>query len=187
MPKKVVLETGRLVLRTWMPDDLPEFIHVTNTPDGMRYLGGVQGTEVYQGLYERILVCQRQNGFCFWIAERKSDGEMLGMCGFKRGTVDPVMDAMEIGWRFRREVWGQGYAREAAEACLNWGWRNVPDDRIVAITVIDNAPSWGLMERLGMRRNPALDFDHPNLAPGDPLRPHVTYEIARHQSTENGL
>jgi RimJ/RimL family protein N-acetyltransferase len=55
-----------------------------------------------------------------------------------------------------------------------------------AITVIDNFPSWGLMERLGMRRNLALDFDHPDYAPGDPLRPHIVYEIARREPTESG-
>jgi RimJ/RimL family protein N-acetyltransferase len=186
MALRVVIETERLALRTWTPHDLPEFIRVTNTPEGMRHLGGVQGPEVYQALYERILLSQRRHGFCFWIAERKQDGAMLGICGFKRGTVDPVMEAMEIGWRFREEVWGQGYAREAASACLDWGWRNVSDDRIVAITVIDNFPSWGLMERLGMRRNLALDFDHPDYAPGDPLRPHIVYEIARREPTESG-
>jgi RimJ/RimL family protein N-acetyltransferase len=175
----IVIETERLALRTWQPEDLAEFIRLTNTPSGMRHLGGVQGPDVYQGLYERIQLSQQQHGFCFWIAERKADRAMLGICGFKRGTVDPIMNAMEIGWRFREDVWGQGYAREAAGACLDWGWRNVPDDRIVAITVIGNSPSWGLMERLGMRRNPALDFDHPNYAEGDPSRPHITYESAR--------
>jgi len=181
----IAIETERMRLRTWEPDDLALFVRLTNTPTGMRYLGGVAGPEIYQGLYERILLSQQQNGFCFWIAERREDRAMLGICGFKRGTVDPIIDAMEIGWRFREDVWGQGYAREAAAACLDWGWRNVPDDRIVAITVIGNTSSWGLMERLGMRRNFALNFDHPNHAVGDPLRPHITYEISRPLPTEN--
>jgi len=54
----IVIQTERLNLRTWTPDDLAEFMRLTNTPDGMRYLGGVQEQEVYQGLYERILVSQ---------------------------------------------------------------------------------------------------------------------------------
>jgi RimJ/RimL family protein N-acetyltransferase len=41
MPNRIMIETGRLVLRTWLPEDLPEFIRVTNTPQGMRFLGGV--------------------------------------------------------------------------------------------------------------------------------------------------
>jgi RimJ/RimL family protein N-acetyltransferase len=178
MPR-IILETPRLTLRTWTPEDLPQFMRLTNTPLGMAYLGGVQGPEFYQGLYDRIQLSQQQNGFGFWIVERQKDGALLGLCGFKRGTVDPVMGAMEIGWRLREDVWGKGYAREAASACLDWGWRHVPDDRIIAMTVIGNRPSWGLMERLGMRRNHALDFDHPNYAPDDPLCPHITYEIAR--------
>ncbi len=176
---QTIIETPRLTLRTWTPEDLPELMRLTNTQAGMAWLGGVQGLEFYQGLYDRNQLSQQQNGFCFWMVERQEDRALLGICGFKRGTVDPVMGALEIGWRLREDVWGHGYAREAASACLDWGWRHVPDDRIVAITVIGNTPSWGLMERLGMTRNRALDFDHPNYVEGDPLRPHITYEIAR--------
>ena len=120
---------------------------------------------------------QREQGFSFWIVQRRGDGALLGFCGFKRGTVDPILGEMEIGWRFREDAWGQGYAREAASACLDWAWANVDCERIFAITVMGNAPSWGLMQRLGMRRREDLDFDHPNFPPDHPLAPHITYEI----------
>jgi RimJ/RimL family protein N-acetyltransferase len=175
----IAIETARLALRTWDAADLPEFIHATNTEAVMAHLGGVASTDVFQALFERVSLSQHQNGFCFWLVERKSDRTLLGLCGFKRAAVDPVRGAMEIGWRLRQDAWGQGYAREAASACLDWAWRNVEDDRIVAITVEANHASRNLMERLGMRRNRTLDFDHPNYAPDDPLRPHITYEMER--------
>ena len=86
---------------------------------------------------------------------------------------------IEIGWRLTCETWGQGYAREAAAATLAWAWSNLDAPSIAAITVPANRRSWGLMERLGMRRVVDGDFDHPDLAEGDPLRRHLTYRIQR--------
>src|SRR3546814_17049402 len=68
---------------------------------------------------------------------------------------------VEIGWRVRSDAWGAGYAREAAEASIAWGWANLACDAIHAITTVANVRSRGLMERLGMKRLPDLDFDHP--------------------------
>jgi RimJ/RimL family protein N-acetyltransferase len=79
----------------------------------------------------------------------------------------------------RREAWGQGYAREAAEASLAWGWATLDIPRITAITVPANHRSWNLMERLGMTRDPAADFDHPAVPDGSPLKQHILYRIVR--------
>jgi RimJ/RimL family protein N-acetyltransferase len=75
--------------------------------------------------------------------------------------------------------WGKGYAREAAEASLAWGWEHLDVPTIAAITTTNNVRSSGLMERLGMVRAAADDFDHPNVPLGSGLRRHITYRIAR--------
>ena len=119
------------------------------------------------------------------IASGRSNGarpaQFLGFCGLKMMPegIPGLEDTIEIGWRLRRDAWGKGYAREAAEASLHWGWDNLPADRICAITTPGNVRSWGLMERLGMTRRHDLDFMHPNLQPDDPLAPHITYEMLR--------
>jgi RimJ/RimL family protein N-acetyltransferase len=128
---------------------------------------------------------QAENGYCFWAVERREDGAMIGFCGLKPGPEGtPLHDLTEIGWRFRRDTWGQGLAREAAQASLDWAWANLDEHsdvgaRIWAMTVLGNSRSWGLMERLGMKRHPDLDFDHPGLLADDPLRPHISYSIGR--------
>jgi len=174
-----IAETPRLRLDVWTAAELPEFVRLTNTPAGMRYLGGVAGPEVFRGLFERTSLSQRENGFSFWSVRRREDDALLGICGFKRGTLDHILGEMEIGWRLREDAWGQGYAREAAGACLDWAWRNTGCARVFAVTVLANRASWGLMERLGMRRRPDMDFGHPNFPDGHPLRPHITYEVER--------
>jgi RimJ/RimL family protein N-acetyltransferase len=75
-------------------------------------------------------------------------------------------------------------AREAAETVLRFAFDSLRLDRVVSFTVPANTASWGLMERLGMRK--LGEFDHPSLPEGHPLRRHVVYEIAapRRPSTE---
>lgn len=176
-----MIETPRLLIRTWRPEDRDAFVELCGSPDVMTHLGGPQTADEVDAAIGRINACQAQNGFCFWATERKEDGAFLGFCGMKiandPGT--PIDGEVEIGWRLHADVWGQGYAREAAAACLQWAWANLEVDRIVAITVAANSRSWGLMERLGLTRRPDMDFDHPYFPPGHALRPHVTYVAER--------
>jgi RimJ/RimL family protein N-acetyltransferase len=174
-----MIETARLLLRPWRDDDIPEFIRRTNTQAVMEFLGGVQAEDAMRASCARARASQDKNGFCFWIVERKSDHALLGFCGLKIGTSGPIMDTIEIGWRLREDAWGQGYAREAAEASLDWAWRNLDCKKVFAITARNNRRSYTLMERLGMSRRRDLDFDHPDVPEGNPIRAHITYEIAR--------
>src|SRR3546814_6931353 len=65
----------------------------------------------------------------------------------------------------------------ALPICIAWGWANLACDAIHAITTVANVRSRGLMERLGMKRLPDMDFDHPAVPADSPLRPHVTYVL----------
>ena len=174
-----MIETARLTLRPWRAADVAELARVTNTPVVMEHFDGVQPVERFDAAFERMQADLRDEGFCFWLLERKEDGATLGICGLKRGAVAPIMNEIEIGWRLREDAWGVGYAREAAEASLAWAWTHLNCSRIFAITVPGNVRSWGLMERLGMTRRTDLNFAHPNFAADHPLSAHITYEIAR--------
>jgi RimJ/RimL family protein N-acetyltransferase len=174
-----MIETPRLILRPWRESDVAEFIRVTNTPAVMEFLGGATTLEEAQARCARAMASQAENGFCFWIIERLADCAILGFCGLKIGTSGPIKGEIEIGWRLREDAWGQGIAGEAAQATLDWAWRNLSCDRVVAITARGNERSWRLMERLGMARQLDLDFDHPDVPENDIARPHITYAIAR--------
>ncbi len=174
-----MIETPRLLLRSWRKEDGAEFERVTNTPEVMEHLGGVDDPEAVADTARRLDSIEREHGFTFWAMERKEDGALLGFCGVKPANVEPLLGEIEIGWRLRHDCWGQGYAREAAEASLGWAWANRAFPRIVAITVPANQRSRGLMERLGMVRRPDLDFGHPHFPPGHPLRAHITHVMER--------
>ena len=86
---------------------------------------------------------------------------------------------MEVGWRLAHGAWGRGYAPEAAAACLEFGFTHAGLEEIVSFTSVLNERSQSVMRKLGMRRDPADDFDHPRIAETDPLRPHVLYRLRR--------
>ena len=147
----------------------------------MACLGGVATGEQTEATIARIRACEANNGFCFWVLERKDDSAFLGFCGLKiaqEGEV-PVTGEIEIGWRLRQQDWGKGYARDAALACLRWAWANLDAPRVIAMTVPANRRSWGLMERIGMTRRPELDFGHPLFPENHPLNRHIVYAVDR--------
>lgn len=176
-----MIVTQRLDVRPWADSDRAGFAEMGRDPAVMLHLGPLQTTAQSNAAIDRMIALQATRGFCFWAVEHRDDGTFLGFCGLKPMTdgIAGLADTTEIGWRLRRDAWGRGFARESAQAVLDWGWRNLPDDRIAAITTPDNIRSWGLMERLGMTRRHDLDFLHPALAADDRLAPHIAYEICR--------
>jgi RimJ/RimL family protein N-acetyltransferase len=166
---RAVIETERLLLREWRPEDCEPFHRHLNTPAVMRWLGGVKTRDHYDWVVlERFIPWQEERGFTFWPVERKEDGAFLGFCGLKiaEDAGSPVEGEYEVGWRFREDAWGQGYAKEAATASLDFAFSRLGAQRVVALTVAGNEPSWGLMKRLGMTRRQDLDYSGPEWAEG---------------------
>lgn len=175
-----MIETERLILRNWRESDIAPFHLMCNDAEVMRFLGPPISITDAEATLARMNGFVASHGFCFWAIERKTDGAFLGFCGLKPGPAEtPLHEGVEIGWRLAREHWGKGYAREAAQASLDWGWVHTDAPDIAAITVIGNIGSWGLMERLGMVRMVNEDFNHPALHEDDPLRRHIVYRITR--------
>jgi RimJ/RimL family protein N-acetyltransferase len=176
-----VIETERLLLRSWREADRDPFFDLCQSPAVMACLGGPATPEQADAAIARIRACEAANGFCFWAMERRADGAFLGFCGLKIANEPDisVTGEVEIGWRLREQDWGMGYAREAALATMRWAWANTRAPRVVAMTVAANRRSWGLMERIGMTRRPRLDFDHPLFPDYHPLRRHIVYAADR--------
>lgn len=169
---KTIAETVRLCLREWDEADRDAFYAVMNTVAVMRYLGGPQSPEQWRDTYERLVGYQHELGHTFWIVERREDGKLLGFCGLKHINYPgaPNHGDMEAGWRFRTSAWGQGIAKEAAMATLDYAFDTLAARFVVAATFDANRGSWGLMERLGMRYVPELDFIDPRFADMGPTK-----------------
>ncbi|SMF71155.1 GNAT family N-acetyltransferase [Allosphingosinicella indica] len=179
---ETVFEDDRMRLRTWRDDDVDTFAEMCASAAVMQWLGGPIDREQTAAVIARIMACHVEHGHCFWAVERKADDALLGFCGIKRVNDPDATNpgAFEIGWRLREDVWGQGYARDGAVASLDLAFDRYGADRVCAFTVIENEGSWGLMERLGMRRAEALDFHstQPWVAAHNPV---IAWDITRDQ------
>ena len=174
------IETARLILREWRESDAEPFHAMSADPRVMATLGPLMSRAESDALIARIQQRQVEHGHTFWALERKDDNMFIGWCGLVVALNElPIRGKLEIGWRLTHTAWGQGYAREAAQASLDWGFQTLGAEDIWAITSVNNNRSWGLMERLGMIRQHDMDFDHPNVADDSPLKRHVTYRIGR--------
>ncbi len=172
-----MIETERLVLRNWSEADIEPFLRHTNTAAVMKWLGGVKpDNEARDIIRSRMMRWQDERGFTFWIVERKEDRELLGFCGLKLADAEnsAFVGEVEVGWRLREDAWGHGFAREAATASLDFAFDQLKAAQVVAITFPGNQASWGLMERLGMKRRTDLDYDDSRFPE---LNPTIVYSI----------
>ncbi len=172
--------TSRLILRPWCDRDIAPLYRLSDDARVMEFLGPVQSEADVAAMVARQSALYDRLGHCFWAIEHRQTRLLIGYCGLQLGPAGtPIADKIEIGWRLAHDHWGFGYAREAAAASLAWGWENLADAAIWAITVNGNRRSERLMKRLAMQRRADLDFAHPRLPIDSPLRPHVTYAIGR--------
>lgn len=179
------IETERLILREWRDADRAPFHAMSSDPRVMATLGPLMSRAESDALIDRVQAHQMEHGHTVWAMERKTDASLLGWCGVVVVAIDglPITGLPEIGWRLAHHAWGQGYAREGAEASLDWAFGTRGMEKIWAYTSTVNTRSWGLMERLGMVRDHDMDFEHPNVADSSPLKQHITYSIGRDQWT----
>lgn len=176
-----MIDTKRLRLRAWREDDKPAFRRIINTPTMMTYFGGVAADDQIDALIDAQMAGQAAVGFSMWAVDWRATGELAGIVGLRLAhhPDTPVTGELETGWRIAEPFWGKGVAFEAAAAAIAWGWANTGLPRIVAYTVVENTHSWGLMERLGMRRRVDLDFRHPKYAADDPAGAMAVWAIDR--------
>jgi RimJ/RimL family protein N-acetyltransferase len=168
------ISTARLLLRPFTPEDLAPFAALNAHPLVVEWLGERTRAES-DALIEMINAEIEREGWGFWAVEVVGGEPFIGMVGLHRvNSSYPFAPAVEIGWRLHPTQWGQGYATEAAEASLHHGFASGLE-QIVAFTAAGNLRSQAVMRHIGMMRDPAADFDHPDLGADSPLRPHVLY------------
>ncbi|OTG65408.1 GNAT family N-acetyltransferase [Acinetobacter silvestris] len=170
------LKTSRLLLRQWQKTDLPTFIQLNADSEVMRYFPNLLTAEESIDLAERFKTIIAQNGWGFWAVELKATGQFIGFVGLNaQPDKFSFSPCVEIGWRIASEFWHQGYATEAAHACLNFAFHTLKLKEIVSFTAKQNQPSKKVMQRLAMKFSHS--FDHPALNNESPLQQHVLYKI----------
>lgn len=181
----IILETGRLVLRTFDDADAVRQFELLNSPLVTEHLGGPRELHAIEASHERSRADFARDGFGFMMIVEKVTGEAVGYTGLKRVDTPQATNQgdFEIGWLVREDRWRRGYACEAVSALLDWAFTRHQAPHVVAMTADRNVPSWKLMEKLGMVRRKDLDFDDPDYPPED--NPTILYSITREQWESN--
>lgn len=150
-----MIDTDRLTLRPLTLTDVDAFVTLHADPRVNRFVGSCTREQAA----ERLATiegqwAERGHGLC--AVELTSTGEFIGRSGLQYWE---QFDEVELGWTFRAEHWGKGYATEAARACLDWGFATLATDRITACIRPGNDPSVRVAERLGFspRRQDVLN------------------------------
>ena len=152
-----LLQTPRLQLRPFSIADAPDFFQLNEDPEVIRYTGD----RAFRDLKEARHFLQNYDhyqkyGYGRWAVIRRSDGAYLGWCGLK---YSPNLKETDIGFRFFRSYWGQGYATEAAKVSLDYGLKDLGCPFIVGRAQKANSASIRVLEKIGMQYWKDFVFD----------------------------
>lgn len=173
----MIINTPRLQLRPWRPADLDAMTAVNSDAAVMKYFPHPEDRVATQSFIDRSNAHLSEHGFGFLAAELRAIGKVIGMIGLSTVTYEvPHAPFVEIGWRLHPAYWRKGLATEGARACLAYGFDELSLAYIYAQTTEENAPSRGVMEKIGMHL--VTHFNHPKLTDYPTLEPCVLYRIS---------
>jgi len=173
------IRTDRLVLRRWATADVEPFAQICADPQVMEHFPAPLSPAESLALLKKVTLAWDRDGFGLWAVEL-TDLAPTGPAAFIGYTGLAPCDwlapgAVEVGWRLAAEHWGHGYAPEAATHALAAAFLDLRLDEVVSFTVPANVRSQRVMEKIGMVREPARDFDHPLV---DPVtHPHLVHHV----------
>jgi ribosomal-protein-alanine N-acetyltransferase len=174
----VILRTERLILRPWRDDDLAPFAALNADPRVREHFPSCLTPAESDASAQKIRAAFDAQGYGLWAVEVAGGAPFIGFVGLAEPSFTaPFTPCVEIGWRLAHAAWGHGYATEAARAALAYAFERLRLAELVSMTTPANTRSRHVMEKLEMQRDPAEDFDHPNLPPRSPHRRHVLYRL----------
>jgi [ribosomal protein S5]-alanine N-acetyltransferase len=169
-----ILETSRLILREFTPDDAQSLALVLSDPDTMRFYPAPLDRAGVEMWISRNLQRYAEDGHGLCAMILKSSGDLIGDCGLTVQDVDGKNE-IEIGYHVRRDLWGQGLATEAARACRDYGFARLPVERLISLIRPENFPSRQVAEKNGM--SVWKEVVRKSL-------PHLVYRIRRNENVE---
>lgn len=143
-----ILETKRCYLRELSVDDAQHFYDLNSDAEVIKYTGDAAFQNVMEAKSFLENYSQyKQYGYGRWAVIDKSNGDFLGWCGLK---YSPDLDEVDLGFRFFRKYWNQGYATETAKACIDYGFNQLQLTKIVGRAMKLNVGSVKVLEKIGM-------------------------------------
>ncbi len=164
------ITTDRLLLRAFQKEDAAGFFTMNADPLVLQYTGDVPflneaAAEAFITGYQHY----QTYGYGRWTVLEQTTGEYLGFCGLK---YHPNTGEVDLGFRFLRKFWGNGYATEAATACLHYGFNVLEIPCIIGRAQARNLASIRVLKKIGMEFVKTFDFEG---------SPGVLYQVCKRQ------
>lgn len=159
-----------------MPDDLPEMIRINGDPEVMEYFPSLQDRQQTMEFVSRMQQQFVERGYCYFAIDILESGSFIGFIGLSWQTYKAdFTPCVDIGWRLKKEVWNQGFAKEGAMRCLAYAFDDLGLKEVYAVAPEINDKSIHIMQAIGMKLADA--FDHPLLLNDGRLRRCVVYGV----------
>ncbi len=149
-PRMPLVETSRLQLRMFRPQDADDVYCIWSDPEVTKYIdpNWTVTRKQTRAAMNRLVKHWQQHGFGQWAMILKAEKKLIGYCGFKFLDGTPEV---ELLYGLAKTYWGQGLTTEAAKACLRYAFENTRLDRVVAVAMRENIGSYRVMEKSGMK------------------------------------
>ena len=167
----LVLETQRLRLRRFRDEDANAVFAIIGDRVAMQFYPKTFNREDAKQWVARNQRRYRDDGYGLFAVTLKDNEEVIGDCGIIKQDVEGET-AMEVGYHFRRDQWGRGYATEAARACMGLAFDAFEADKVISLIRPENVPSRRVAERNGMKLD--REVVHYGL-------PHLVYAMRREE------
>jgi RimJ/RimL family protein N-acetyltransferase len=182
-----ILRTKRLILRPWQETDLEAFAEFNADPKVMEFYENTLTREESDAVAQKFERESNERGYGFWAIEVPRVAGFVGYAGLNYWNLEmKFAPCIDVGWRLGSSHWGHGYATEASNEALRFGFEMLGFSEIVSMATIENIRSRRVMERLGMRHDPAENFEHPKVPKDHPLSWRVLYRLSCKEWKQKG-
>ena len=148
---KIKLETERLIIREYTPDDFDNLYAILSDAENMAHYPSPYDEAGTQRWLNWCLESQSTYGHALWALELRDTGEYIGDCGVTMQKIDGEV-LPEIGYHLNKRFWRQGYAKEAAAAIRDWFFGAFDFDSVYSYMKYTNVASYSTAASIGMRK-----------------------------------
>ena len=152
----MTLETNRLIIREYTPDDFDALYEILSDAETMQYYPKPYDEAGVRRWINWCIDSYCQHGFGLWALELKDTGTFIGDCGISMQNIDGEM-LPEIGYHVHKNHWRQGYAKEACAAVKDWFFENTAFEGVYSYMNQENIASYATAAANGMMRIKAYE------------------------------
>ena len=176
MKKEYLFKSERLGFRNWTEYDLKQLQLMNSDVEVMEYFPKTLKRKENKLLFEKLKLHYKKHNHTYFATEILERRELIGFIGlaFQDYQTD-FTPAVDIGWRLKKSAWGNGYATEGANRCIDFGFETLNFEKIIATCTENNRKSENVMMKIGMKRKG--EFIHPELKKYPEHEKCIWYEI----------